>query len=437
MLKTVNMNMTRIQLLYILLISILIAFSGCQSQTDDDSSTTDPQSIVYLSVTRAQVDGLETFNADDEDYEDRVHDMAMLVFDSSTGTKVGEYFDEHIALSEKDKSFVIQLTPGKRNFYFVANMPVNELKKITTQSDMDVYMNTFSDLDPDLYLSASEDKGFPMSRVYRNQIITEGGSLYSPQPFRPDNEDRVKLIRVVAKLDVRIDTSGNNLDVKNVYYKNASRQFSLTSPLEGRVQVYYEDKPLKKVNNTYLYYIPEALMISPSWPTAVNHRPINYFVIETLDGTQYEIPIVTYDGTIPEKDYLSFAMGNTTEKPDYNVYRNRHYLYTIKKLETLEIVYTIDPWHVVENSTYMGYGYNVEVSEDGNVTISNTIEACDPHKVTLETVGDFKFSDGTTTKTFTDADPQSSVQYVLSLVPTSGTYMKVYYNGNLVKTFSK
>lgn len=301
MLKTVNMNMTRIQLLYILLISILIAFSGCQSQTDDDSSTTDPQSIVYLSVTRAQVDGLETFNADDEDYEDRVHDMAMLVFDSSTGTKVGEYFDEHIALSEKDKSFVIQLTPGKRDFYFVANMPVNELKKITTQSDMDVYMNTFSDLDPDLYLSASEDKGFPMSRVYRNQIITEGGSLYSPQPFRPDNEDRVKLIRVVAKLDVRIDTSGNNLDVKNVYYKNASRQFSLTSPLEGRVQVYYEDKPLKKVNNTYLYYIPEALMISPSWPTAVNHRPINYFVIETLDGTQYEIPIVTYDGTIPEK----------------------------------------------------------------------------------------------------------------------------------------
>ena len=276
-----------------------------------------------------------------------------------------------------------------------------------------------------------------MSRVYRNQIITEGGSLYSPQPFCPDNEDRVKLIRVVAKLDVRIDTSGNNLDVKNVYYKNASRQFSLTSSLEGRVQVYYEDKPLKKVNNTYLYYIPEALMISPSWPTAVNHRPINYFVIETLDGTQYEIPIVTYDGTIPEKDYLSFAMGNTTEKPDYNVYRNRYYLYTIKKLETLEIVYTIDPWHVVENSTYMGYGYNVEVGEDGNVTISNTIEACDPHKVTLETVGDFKFSDGTTTKTFTDADPQSSVQYVLSPVPTSGTYMKVYYNGNLVKTFSK
>ena len=116
MLKTVNMNMTRIQLLYILLISILIAFSGCQSQTDDDSSTTDPQSIVYLSVTRAQVDGLETFNADDEDYEDRVHDMAMPVFDSSTGTKVGEYFDEHIALSEKDKSFVIQLTPGSGIF---------------------------------------------------------------------------------------------------------------------------------------------------------------------------------------------------------------------------------------------------------------------------------------------------------------------------------
>lgn len=184
--------------------------------------------------------------------------------------------------------------------------------------------------------------------------------------------------------------------------------------------------------------MPEALMTAPNWSVSA-HKPINYFIIETLSGTSYEVPIITYDGIIAENDYISFATGNQTEKPDYNIYRNRHYSFTIKNLQTIEIVYDIDPWQVKQSATYMGYGYNVGVDDNGKVTISNTIDACAPHAVKLQTVAPFKFSDNTTEKTFVSLDTNASVEYTLSSIPSigSGAYLQVYYNDALVKTFSK
>ncbi len=431
--------MVKLNTIYITLISILILFSGCDSLIYDNHDKSQVQKpVVYLSITKAQAAGLETLNADDIDYEDRVHDLALLVFDPSTGAKVCEYFDENILFSEKEKTFTVALTPGQRDFYFVANMPIAALKSINSRSEMDIYMNTLRDLDTDLYLNASETKGFPMSRVYKNQTVSEGGNMYSPLPFRPDGEDKVRLIRVEAKLEVIIDGLAANIGVKNIYYKNAYRQFSLSSLITPPTPVYYEDKPLKKVNNSYIYYMPEALMTAPSWSTSA-HKPINYFTIETLNGTFYEVPIITYDGIIAENDYISFATGNQTEKPDYNIYRNRHYSFTIKNLQTIEIVYDIDPWQVKQSATYMGYGYNVGVDENGKITISNTIDACAPHAVKLQTVAPFKFSDNTTEKTFVSLDTNASVEYTLSSIPSigSGAYLQVYYNDALVKTFSK
>lgn len=431
--------MVRLNIIYITVISILLLFSGCDSLIYDDHDNPQAQQpVVYLSITKAQAAGLETLNADNVDYEDRVHDLAMLVFDSSTGAKVGEHFDENIPFSEKEKSYTVILTPGQRDFYFVANMPIAALKGISTKANMEAYMSSLRDLDTDLYLKASETKGFPMSRIYKNQTVSEGGNIYSPLPFRPDGEERVRLIRVEAKLEVIIEGLAANIGVKNIYYKNAYRQFSLSSLLTPPTPVYYEDKPLKKVNNSYIYYMPEALMTAPSWSTPA-HKPVNYFIIETLSGTFYEVPIITYDGVITENDYLSFARGNQTEKPDYNIYRNRHYAFTIKNLQTIEIVYDIDPWQVKQSATYMGYGYNVGVDENGKVTISNTIDACAPHAVKLQTVAPFTFSDNTTEKTFTSLDTTASVEYMLNSVPStgSGVYLRVYYNDALVKTFSK
>lgn len=424
---------------------------ACDSFIYEDQDKIDKQTKgqeVYLSVTRAQTADTETINEDAADYEDRVHDLALLVFDSFTGEKVCEYFDEGIPFTEKEKTFTVKMTSGQRDFYFVANMPVANLKGISTKSEMDNYMAAFRDLDTDLYLAATKDKGFPMSRVYLNQTISEGGNIYQPKPFQPvvngTEESRVRLIRSVAKLEVVIDGASIGSGVKDIYYKNAYRQFSLRPEVYPATVGYYEDedKPLKKVGNSYLYYMPEAMMVTPSWSpswSTTDHKPINYFLIETLDGTFYEIPIITYDGTITDTEYLAFATGQNADKPDYNIYRNRHYSYFIKKLQTIEVIYTIKPWKVKKNTTYMGYGYNVNVDDDGSVTVSNTVDVCAPHSVKLKTISPVKFDDGTTEKIFETLAMDASSGYKLNPTPQvgNGKYLEVYYNDNLVKTFSK
>ena len=86
----------------------------------------------------------------------------------------------------------------------------------------------------------------------------------------------------------------------------------------------------------------------------------------------------------------------------------------------------------------MGYGYNVGVDDDGNVTINNTVEACDPHKVILKTTSGFEFVGGGTEKEFANTDPSASATYTVTPVPTTGQdYLQVYYNDALVKTFKK
>lgn len=423
------------KLAYIVIIGIFFSFIGCSNEVSLDGENNSP--VVYLAVTRSQAADTESINEDTEDYEDRVHDLAMLVFDSSTGARVGYYSDPNIEADETEKTFTIKLTPGQRDFYFVANMPMAAFETITTKSAMETYMNTFSDLDINLYQSATESKGFPMSRVYLNQPITEGGSMYSPTQFKPNGETKIKLIRAVAKLEVQID--GSTEWIKSIYYKNAYRKFSLSSEADPGSVSYYEDKPLLKKGNSYLYYMPEAVMTSPVWSASSDHKPINYFLIESQSGTKYEIPIISDNRIIAGTDYLAFATGANTEKPDYKIYRNRHYIYRIKEQQTIGIIYDIEQWTVKKTSTYMGYGYNVNVDEDGNVTVSNTIDVCAPHKVTLKTISPFEFSDGTTEKELTSLDTNASIEHLLNKIPQSGdgVYLEIYYNDTLVKSFSK
>ena len=420
----------------ILIFGLSLVMTGCvyDSVTSDESESS-PE--VYLSITRAQAAGTETFNEDGVDYEDRVHDLAMLVFDSSTGAKVCEYYDTNIPFSEKTKTYTVKMTPGQRDFYFVANMPMTAFSSITNRTDMDAYMAAMNNLDAALYQNATETKGFPMSRIYTNQTIGFGGTAMSPLPFKPGGEDAVKLIRVVAKLEVQIPDADFNNHITKITLKNAFSQYRLDFNTTPFASINYSgDKELKKNNSTYLIYMPQALMSSPAW-SATDHKPINYFVIETTYGLTYEVPIVTYTGTIAEADYLKFATGNGGSQPDYNIYRNHHYLYIVQS--PLVIYYTVTPWQTVNFQTYLGYGYNVQVDESGKVTVYNTIAQCDPHVVTLTTAGSFKFSDNTTTKTFNSLTAAASAQYTINPVPSAGAgaYLTVTYNGTLVKTFSK
>ncbi len=54
--------------------------------------------------------------------------------------------------------------------------------------------------------------------------------------------------------------------------------------------------------------MPEAMMMNtnPVWSVS-DHKPVNYFRIETLDGKFYDIPVITDDRTITDTDYLAFA----------------------------------------------------------------------------------------------------------------------------------
>ena len=435
--------MIRNILKYSILFGLIFGIVSCDKLIYDNiDEKPDNDAKVYLSITRAaHTDGNESINKDEVDFEDRVHDMAMFVFDNASGNLVGEpYFESNIPVSNKSKMFTVPLTPGQRDFYFIANMPMASLTGITTRSALEGYMKTATNLDEPLYLAASETKGFPMSRVYLDQTITEGGTIYNPKPFRPNSEDKVKLQRVVAQLQV--DIVGNEIGaVKNVYFKNAFRKFSLLADGVMTTPEYYVEtatnNALRKNGNSYIYYMPEALMNAPVW-TATDHKPINYFVVETVTGTTYEIPIITYKDSIPGGNYLSFARGEQTDKPDYNIYRNNRYVFTIKSLEDIQIDYVVNPWILVQSSFYMGYGYNVSVDEDGNVTISNTVKACTPHDVKLVTKPGFTFDGGGTERIFANTDPAASASYKVLPVPTAGqAYLDLYYNDDLVKTFTK
>ncbi len=430
---------------YSILFGIIFGVVSCDKLIYDnlEEKPDGKEAKVFLAVTRAaHTDGNESINEDVIDFEDRVHDMAMFVFDNTSGELVGEpYFESDIPITDKSKTFVVELTPGQRDFYFVANMPMTtDLTAITTRTALETYMKTLIDLDEALYVSASETKGFPMSRVYPNQTITMGGTIYTPAPFKPDGDNRVKLRRVVAQLQVDFDPTEIDL-VKNVYYKNAFRKFSLLADGVITSPEYYletaTNNALRKSGNSYIYNMPEALMTNPVW-TATEHKPINYFVIETMNDITYEIPIITHEGTIADGNYLKFARGEQAQKPEYAIYRNRRYVYEIKNLQQdIEIDYVVDPWTLVQSSFYMGYGYNVGVDDEGNVTISNTVEACTPHDVKLVTKSGFTFDGGGTERTFVDTDPTASATYKVVPVPTTGAYLDLYYNDDLVKTFTK
>lgn len=432
--------------IYIYIVALLVLAVSCDKFIYDQIDEEDNKAPVYLAITRAaHIDGEESINEDAVDFEDRVHDLAMFVFDTSSDELITSYFDENIPFEDKSKTFQVKLTPGQRDFYFIANMPMSDLKAINSKVALNNYMDAQNDLYSDLYEGAKVDNGFPMSRIYINQSVEKGGTIHQPTPFKPNGEERVRLKRVVAKLEVNLTGEAENMGISNIYFRNANRKFLLTDPGVVAPSEYFNDNsidvPLKKISdNKYIYYMPEAVISSANWIEEDDNKPINYFTIVTTSGVKYDVPIISNEQNIADS-YLAKAKGTFSGfTPNYNIKRNDYYLFKIKNLENIEIVYQVNPWEMVERALYMGYGYNVEVNENGEVVIRNTIDACDPHEVVLKTVGDFKFADGTTEKTFATVEIDASSDYFqLAPIPTTGdgAYLEVHFNDELVKTFTK
>lgn len=470
--------MMQLKIKYTMLVALILAFAGCDKLIYDQEPKGGINHKVYLSVNvrAAQPSsGLRSSINQDITYsEDRVQSLAMLIFKSDNGERVGLHVIENtLGSGEATRAFQVEMTPGQYDLYFVANLPdlqtaLNEIN-IPNRAAMNTYLeNADRMLSEALYLGASATEAFPMARVYLNQEITEGGTIYQPKPFKPkqlnseertvvvnasgngeDERNYVELIRVVAKLEVNLEGVAD-VGVDKVYFRNANRHFRLVE-FEGAPTAYYNDNltntTLRQLpgTNTYVYYMSEAIIGTTSWSGTGNNQPINYFTILTLDGKVYDIPIITYDGVtpIPAGDYLNFSTDGRADNM-YSIFRNRHYVYTVRNLEKIEIGYQVDPWNVVERPTYMGYGYNVEVDKDGNVTITNTIDDCMPHKVYLVAVGGAYFDTDTSATTtieygYTSEDDPGydeetakagySEDFTLnSSFVTSGPYLEVYYN---------
>lgn len=486
---------------YSLLLAIIFAFASCDKQIYDkqaDDDKNQAREAVFLSVTRDKVSkfrsspdlpGDPTINQDIDDWEDRVNSLALLVFDED-GNKIAEHIDD-AGNGAAGENFVIKLYPGKLDFYFVANMPnmstaLSSITKVSGTGGMEEYMSNLYVLSADLYSGAKTDKGFPMSRVYKEQTVVKGGTVYQPAPFLPKNdyglsEGKVLLIRVVAKLEVKVLESEAS-SIQNVILKNAFDKFHLQHGLVKTENVDGTPSSVAQSTNTphslithvgdvtlqeslptggyvtYTAYMPEALMSGAKW-TDTDHIPINYFVIKTTSGVDFEIPIITSSDMGWTDNYLTYAKNDNNPKK-YNIYRNRRYFYEVKNLSDIEIQYNVKEWEQVKRQLFMGYGYNVIIDENGEITIENTIDDCMPHKVTLKALNGAYFgsdSDNTTIEYgyLSASDTGYSLEktkagYSESFgilnnesVPSGQPYLEIYYNldgeGNpiLVKTYTK
>ena len=478
--------MIKFKLIYITIGVLLLSLLGCEKLIFDDTTevTSGSEPKVYLSVTTRAAQSNSGFrssiNTTDTNFEDHVISLAMVIFESGSDNVIGEpYFNSSLGGGVSTYAFTVEMKPGNYDFYFIANVPdlETDIKNITNRTDLVNLMNTLRSLESDLYIGATSSKGFPMARVYMNQKVDAGGTVYQPLPFKPKfnsseiqdvtttyNEngterEYVELIRVVAKLEINFDEISAGI-VDEVKYHNAFGEYSLIPQLLPiSSPEYVGDAVLNPTagSNTYVFYMPEALMNGPFWSTTGDNKPINYFSITTLGGDVYNVPIITTDNDIVySENYLAKATGEDTGfLPDYNIYRNHHYKFTVKIHQGIEILYTINPWNLVEKQLFMGYGYNVEIDEGGNITVSNTIDDCLPHKIRFEaingayfsTAGDnervFGFStDDTTVEPNFDASKLKTTHFEEYTINTEGVaggipYLNIYYNGDLVKTFTK
>lgn len=472
--------MFKLTKIFTILFALLLFSGGCDKliydqYLDGEGGSGGNAPKVFLSVNHGGAAKLRssselpddpTINKDETDYEDWVHDLALFVFDHDTGELVTKYFDEGNNNNKITNSFVIELTPGQRDFYFVANMPASGLSNITDRAGMNAYMSAINTLDGALYQAATAIKGFPMARVYTNQTVSEGGTVYQPAPFKPNgNEDQVLLVRVVAKLEVQIDASEfesvESITLKNAYQDYHLRHGDVVSsvvtsgiPLNQNPIQHHSDITLTKneTKKSFYAYMPEALMTDASWKNA-EHKPINYFVITTTSDKTFEVPIITANKDYSfTENYLTYAKSNE-DQDKYNIFRNRKYHYQVKNLSDIEVAYKVNEWQYVPTSLYMGYGYNVEVDPDGNIKITNTIDDCMPHLVELKALNGAYFGDdnsktevvyGYSSKDDSNFDVDKmktgyseSFKINNDAVTAGNPYMEVWYNGTKVKTFSK
>ncbi|WP_244973133.1 fimbrial protein [Porphyromonas levii] len=345
--------------------------------------------LASSSQTRVQKDD-PSIDTDTDDYEDFVDKVAVLVYDATEGGLVKSLFTTY-------KSFTMELKQSKYHFCFVANYPSTwNLEQLNTYDDFKSALKTMQTFNPALYDGATSNstgnKFFPMSRIYENQDIPNGGTITSPIPFQPKtagngsiapissgtsketgrDQSTVNLVRTSAKIS--LDLKGEGLkNVKKIELYNIAKQHSYMEVSTGEPAMLPDpaarlfkgsDKIIIATTATEFstkMYIPERLLGKGSATLGWNKdsdTPVGtptYIQIEMTSGKLYKIPVIINDpsqwGT--DKYYIDVARNQEKDFPaDYSIVRNHDYHFSITIPEDgkeLDIALKVMPWDLIES----------------------------------------------------------------------------------------
>lgn len=349
--------------------------------------------IFAESATRAQGDA-PSLNKDVADREDFVEKVAMLIFDSTTGGKVAEAYVEAPTISTKIKE-------GTYDFFFIANYPgdstsLNGLSK----AEVLAYLQGLRPFIDYQGFTGKDTGEFPMSRVYLNQAVSKGTDP-TKTPFNPsvgattqlapvssygkdvdaDVQSKVRFVRACAKMQLNITGEGR-ADIQDIKYINAAANYTFAelNPLPATQAVATTAPVFTLTANdatqttTGKLYVPERLFgaaetVAPGWDTTTDEAKggVNYIQVTMKSGAKYKIPVISNESA--STDYMNIAKGkSTTTTPDYNVIRNKQYVYNIilPAEGKIDVSLLVMPWTLVESQyDYVRPTYTIEVIRDG------------------------------------------------------------------------
>lgn len=325
---------------------LLIFLIAC---TDDDRATDDRangQAVISLTLQAAS----SSINEDQMLWEDRVDELRMIVFDSTSGDVV---FNQKVYFPNgfKSKSKGIGLKTGTFDFYFFANETAYDqqfasaLNTVTNSSEF-ASDNRFSSLvyNPDFLPDPNSPKGrFLMSAIYKRITVTSGGTEAAPLPLNIPT-GKIELIRALAKVEVvfRKKVSGSNIPantISSVRLNNVASAFSVppvdnyysgnrvSSKVAGLTRLSYDRDSI----GTVVFYIPEFLTAD------------NTSAHTTLSINNKEYPVesdLAHTGILLQRRIIPSISA-------YSVIRNYHYIINayINTEGGIQLKVNIQPWH--------------------------------------------------------------------------------------------
>ncbi len=342
-----------------------------------------------------------SINTDQQLFEDKVGNVTMLVFpvgrmECTANVRVNALGQGTV--SEIQPTKVLQ---GMNDLYFIANVPDDgaELEGVLTRAQIEDYLYKVRSFTAD-----PKDKGLPMARVYRNQMIGEGTEqdpfIFKPNttgnntPFVPvsnfdlnslkvsDSQGVVGLVRSCAKISVTFTGEGVN-DIESVQCYNVAQNFSFAQLPEGHTYDMISEPQNITIDNSATsadtkeghIYVPERLFAPsdmPEWSDA-NKNKITYVKLQMKSGRELLIPIAHNASEALEEtgnnNYLQFVTGKKAGKgglkPDFDIVRNMHYALRVNlssDAKQVDVSLRVMPWTLVaSNFFYTRPQYSIQV----------------------------------------------------------------------------